>query len=326
MGTNQRERGKKMCRNTEKSDALTREKATLPRALVYGSLNLDNVYTVEHIVAPGETLASTGFRQGCGGKGLNQAIALAKAGAPTALAGRIGADGGMLRDACVRYGVDEAQVLTVDEPTGNTIIQVDRNGQNCILLFGGANQTQTKEQIDRILEQYQAGDYLFLQNEVNLLPYLIERAHARGMQIVLNPSPFEPGLLDAGLEKLSWLILNEVEGGQMTGAHEPQDILDRLRAQYPGVNVVLTLGEHGSVCVEDGTVYRQACCPVKTVDTTAAGDTFTGFFFAQRMAGQGAAQALAVASHAAAITVSRPGAADSIPGMEEVINAMKGEP
>ena len=314
-----------MCGNTEKSGDLAVEKAASPRALVYGSLNLDNVYTVAHIVAPGETLASTGFRQGCGGKGLNQAIALAKAGAPTALAGRIGADGRMLRDACARYGVDEAQVLTVDGPTGNTIIQVDRSGQNCILLFGGANRTQTEEQIDRTLGQYQAGDYLFLQNEVNRLPYLIERAHARGMQIVLNPSPFEPALLDAGLDKLSWLILNEVEGWQMTGAKEPQDILDRLRTQYPGVNLVLTPGEHGAICPEDGAVYRQSCCPAETVDTTAAGDTFTGFFFAQRMAGQGAAQALAVAARAAAITVSRPGAADSIPGMDEVIEAMKGE-
>ena len=291
----------------------------LPRALVYGSLNLDNVYTVEHIVAPGETLASTGFRQGCGGKGINQAIALAKAGAPTALAGRIGADGQMLLDACTQYGVDAAQVLTVDEPTGNTIIQVDRNGQNCILLFGGANRTQTEEQIDRTLAQYQAGDYLFLQNEINLLPYLIEQAHARGMQIVLNPSPFEPELLDAGLDKLSWLICNEVEGWQMTGAKEPQDILDRLHAQYPNVNLVLTLGEQGAMCLEDGMVYRQACYPVETVDTTAAGDTFTGFFFALRMAGQGTAQALAFASRAAAITVSRPGAADSIPGIDEVI-------
>ena len=290
-----------------------------PRALVYGSLNLDNVYTVEHIVAPGETLASTGFRQGCGGKGLNQAIALAKAGAPTALAGRIGADGQMLLDACTQYGVDAAQVLTVDEPTGNTIIQVDRNGQNCILLFGGANRTQTEEQIDRTLAQYHAGDYLFLQNEINLLPYLIEQAHARGLQIVLNPSPFEPELLDAGLDKLSWLICNEVEGWQMTGAKEPQDILDRLHAQYPNVNLVLTLGEQGAMCLEDGMVYRQACYPVETVDTTAAGDTFTGFFFALRMAGQGTAQALAFASRAAAITVSRPGAADSIPGIDEVI-------
>ncbi len=315
-----------MCRNTEKSDALMRERAALPRALVYGSLNLDNVYTVDHIVAPGETLASTGFRQGCGGKGLNQAIALAKAGAPTALAGRIGADGGMLRDDCARYGVDEAQVLTVDGPTGNTIIQVDSSGQNCILLFGGANRTQTEEQIDSTLAQYQAGDYLFLQNEVNLLPYLIEQAHARGMQIVLNPSPFETALLEYGLDKLSWLICNEVEGWQMTGAREPEDILDRLGERYPGVNLVLTLGERGSMCLENGTVYRQSCCRAETVDTTAAGDTFTGYFFAQRMAGQGAAQALAVASRAAAITVSRPGAADSIPDMDEVTNAMKGEP
>lgn len=313
-----------MCRNTEKSNILMREKVASPRALVYGSLNLDNVYTVDHIVAPGETLASTSFRQGAGGKGLNQAIALAKAGAPTALAGRIGADGQMLRDACTRYGVDAGQVLTVDEPTGNTIIQVDRKGQNCILLFGGANRTQTEEQIDHTLARYQAGDYLFLQNEVNLIPYLIERAHMRGMQIVLNPSPVEPSLLDAGLEKLSWLICNEVEGWQMTGAREPQDILDRLRTQYPGVNLVLTLGEHGAMCLEDGTVYHQSCCPAETVDTTAAGDTFTGFFFAQRMAGQGAAQALAVAARAAAITVSRPGAADSLPGMDEVIEVMTG--
>lgn len=256
MGTKQRERGKKMCRNAEKGNTVMCEKAASPRALVYGSLNLDNVYTVDHIVAPGETLASTGFRQGSGGKGLNQVIALAKAGAPTALAGRIGADGQMLRDACARHGVDAGQVLTVDEPTGNTIIQVDRNGQNCILLFSGANRTQTEEQIDCTLAQYQAGDYLFLQNEVNLLPYLIERAHARGMQIVLNPSTFEPALLECGLDKLSWLILNEVEGWQMTGAHEPEDILDRLHTRYQGVNLVLTLGEHGAMRLEDGTVYR----------------------------------------------------------------------
>lgn len=314
-----------MCGNERNQAHFVGNECRYPRALVFGSLNLDHVYAVDHIVTAGETLSSAGLRQSSGGKGLNQAIALAKAGADTSLAGRIGSDGEGLRDVCRQSGVSAEHIQVSEVPTGNTIIQVDRNGQNCILLFGGANRTQTKEQIDQTLACFQSGDYLFLQNEINHLPYLIEQAYARGMHIVLNPSPFEKSLLQCDLQKLSWLIVNEVEGFQMTGQHAPQAILDRLQAEYPGVNLVLTMGKDGSMCVRDGQVYQQACCQVTAVDTTAAGDTFTGYFFAQIMAGGTVERALAMASQAAAITVSRPGAADSIPNAEEVVQVMKGE-
>lgn len=286
--------------------------------LVFGSLNIDHTYHVPHMLRMGETLSSSGYTRNVGGKGFNQAIALSRAGANVSFAGAIGADGTFLTDYLRENGVDISCVQVIDEPTGHAIIQVDQEGRNSILLFGGANQRITDEMIDGALSRVNPGDWILLQNEINEGDRIIRAAYQRGIQIVLNPSPVSPALLSWPLELVSWLILNEVEGEDITGKREPEEILDELLRRYPHCSVVLTLGEKGSMYADAGSRHAQEICPCKAVDTTAAGDTFTGYFL------QAAAQkgdipyALRMAAKASSIAVSRPGAAASIPLMQEL--------
>lgn len=292
------------------------------KVLNFGSLNLDYTYQVESILIPGETQASKGRQIFCGGKGLNQSIALARAGVPVYHAGMIGDEGGILLDACRENGVNTDFIRKIDGPSGHTIIQVDRNGQNCILLYGGANRSMTREFVDQVLDSFEEGDMLLLQNEINELDYIIDRAYEKGMMIVLNPSPYDGALDNCDLSKVGMFLVNEIEGYQITGEKEPDRILGKIREIYPGARVALTLGGEGSVYQDEtGTVYRQGIYKVKAVDTTAAGDTFTGYFISSVIDGMPVQEGLDMAAKASAIAVSRPGATASIPLRDEVLNS-----
>ena len=288
------------------------------KILNFGSLNLDYVHSVDHFVAEGETLASTVRNTFCGGKGLNQSVALARAGADTLHAGCIGPEGDMLTDMLKSAGVNTQYVRRVDTPTGHAIIQVDPRGRNCILLFGGANQCTDPSFADEVLANFDAGDWLVLQNEISSLPYLIKTAKAKGMIVVLNPSPFDKSLIAAGLDQVDYILLNETEGKQLTGHDAPADILNAIRSAYPSLKVVLTLGKDGCIYDDGSERISHGIFPVTAVDTTAAGDTFTGFFIGAVSAGKSAADAIHRASAASAIAVSRPGAAPSVPTADEV--------
>lgn len=257
----------------------------------------------------------------CGGKGLNQSIALAKAGVSVYHAGMVGEEGGALLEACKEGGVKTDFIKTIPGKSGHTIIQVDKEGQNCILLFGGANRSITKEYVDEVLSHFEKGDILLLQNEVNLLDYIIDRAYETGMMIILNPSPYDSALDACDFSKISMFLLNEVEGGQVTGEKETDAILEKLKEIYPDAKVVLTLGGEGSVYQYKDEQYRQGIYPVKAVDTTAAGDTFTGYFISSVLEGLPVPEGLKLAAKASAIAVSRQGATASIPLREEVLKA-----
>ena len=293
------------------------------KILNFGSLNLDLVYQMPHFVRAGETLSSTAFNKNVGGKGLNQSVSLAKAGAEIYHAGLIGEDGEMLRTFLAENGVDTRFVRTIDQPSGHAVIQVEPAGNNCIFLYGGANQCVTEAFIQEALEPFGEGDFLVLQNEINMIDKIIEAAYAKGMQVVLNPSPIADNLKDLPLEKISWFILNEIEGGELSGETDPDKILDKLSELYPHAQIVLTLGGDGSVYCGKGQRIRQQVYKVQAVDTTAAGDTFTGFFFAAVAEGVEPAEALKRASKASSISVTRPGAAVSIPTLAEVLEALK---
>lgn len=288
------------------------------KVLNFGSLNVDYVYPVDHIIAPGETENSGSVMENCGGKGLNQSIALSKAGVSVFHAGQVGEEGGLLIDKCKENGVDASYIKKIPGRTGHTIIQVDKNGQNSIILFGGANRGLTKEYIDEVLSNFDKGDILLLQNEVNLLDHIIDRAFEKGMTIILNPSPFDDALKSCDLKKISMFILNEIEGQQITGKSDPDEILDALHTSFPEAKVVLTLGSEGSVYRFKDEVHRQGIFPVKAVDTTAAGDTFTGYFIASMIEGLSVPEGLELAAKASSITVTRPGATDSIPLRSEL--------
>lgn len=289
------------------------------KMLCFGSLNVDKVYRVPKFVMPGETLSSQELNLFCGGKGLNQSIALACAGCSVYMAGKVGQDGDVLLERLREKGVDTTYVGRGEGDSGHAIIQVDEKGQNCILLYGGTNQQIDKEYIDQVLSNFAAEDFLLLQNEISGMEYLISKAKELGMVIVLNPSPMDEKLKKIGLEKVDWFLLNEIEGAQLTGKTQPEEICEELRKLYPGCKAVLTLGEKGALCFDGQKYLSQAAYPTNVVDTTAAGDTFTGYFLSGLMKGKPLDQIMDLAARACAITVSRKGASDSIPTLEEVL-------
>ena len=288
------------------------------KALNFGSLNLDYVYQVDHFVRPGETLDALHQTVNPGGKGLNQSVALAKAGTAVCHAGCVGQGGGMLRQTLESYGVDTAYLKETETLQGNAVIQVDRSGQNCILLYGGSNRRLTEAQISETIARFSPGDWLILQNETNLLPELVDAGFAKGMRVVLNPSPYNESIAQVDLSKVSWLLVNEVEAKQCSGTDEPEKVWAYLHERYPSLSLLVTLGGDGSAAFTGTERVRQAAFPVKAVDTTAAGDTFTGYFIAGLMEKRPLAECLRRASMAAAVSVTRPGAAPSIPEKEEV--------
>ena len=293
------------------------------RVLNFGSLNLDYVYQVSHFVQPGETLSAVSQTVNAGGKGLNQSIALVKAGAEVCHAGCIGAGGELLRSILKENGVNTEYLREVSALQGNAVIQVNPEGQNCILLFGGSNQCITEEQIAKTMDAFSPGDWLVLQNEINHLPLIVEAGYRRGMKIALNPSPFNEKLSEVDFGKLTWLLVNEIEAEQLSRSHEPEKTWQLLRGKYPSLSLLVTLGSDGSVAfTKEETVYHRAF-PVTAVDTTAAGDTFTGYFVAGLMEGQSLRACMRRASMASAISVTRPGAAPSVPGREEVEEKLK---
>lgn len=288
------------------------------KTLNFGSLNYDYVYTVDHIVEPGETVASLSMETFCGGKGLNQSLALARAGVPVWHAGMVGEDGDRLLDICRRSGVDVSLVRTVSGKSGHTIIQVDRGGQNCILLYGGSNRRIPQDYVEEVLSGFSEGDILLLQNEINDIRKILDLAYDKKMRIVLNPSPFDKNVLSCNLSKVSMFFLNEIEGFGLTGERKPDRILDRMQERFSEAVCVLTLGRDGAVCLDHGSRLCQPIFPSPRVDTTGAGDTFTGFFLSEILRGGSLQSAMRLASQASAVAVSRMGAAASIPTLDEV--------
>lgn len=288
------------------------------KILNFGSMNIDYVYQLPHIVEPGETITAMGLSVNDGGKGLNQSIAMSRAGLEVCHAGMVGSDGAGLVETCRKNGVHTEYIQTVETRTGNAIIQVNDAGQNCIVLFPGANRANTKEHVDEVLSHFGKGDVVVLQNEINLIDYIVDRAYEKGMVIAMNPSPFDQAVLDCDLTKITYFFVNEIEGEMLTGEKDPQKIMDGVLAKYPMSRLILTLGSDGAWYADkDGCCYQEIC-KVKAVDTTAAGDTFSGYFLASILGGKTPAQALKTATVASGIAVSRKGAVPSIPTAEEV--------
>lgn len=293
------------------------------RVLNFGSLNMDYVYQVEHMTRAGETQQSLSMEIFAGGKGLNQSIALSRAGVPVYHAGLVGDDGQLLLDTCKQNRIDSSFIRTIEGKGGHTIIQVDKGAQNCIVLYGGSNNRITKEFVDEVMDFFTEGDLILLQNEINLLDYIINRAYDKRMTIVLNPSPYNEKLDLCDLSKVSVFMMNEIEGSIISkGITEPTKILDYMMKSYPSSKVVLTLGSDGAYYCDRKQRCYQAIFPVKAVDTTAAGDTYTGYFIYGMINKLPVEEILKLAACASSIAVSRKGAVNSIPMMEEVKNAL----
>lgn len=198
---------------------------------------------------------------------------------------------------------------------------MDKDGQNCILLYGGANRSITREFVDEVLSAFGKDDIILLQNEINELDYIVDRAYEKGMMIILNPSPYDDKLKACDMSKVSMFLVNEIEGYQITGERKPERILAAVKEKYPSAKIVLTLGGDGSVYQDETGIYHQGIFKVKAVDTTAAGDTFTGYFISSIIDGMSVKEGLEMAAKASAIAVSRPGATASIPIKQEVLDS-----
>ncbi len=290
----------------------------MAKILNIGSLNLDYVYAVPHFVEAGETLLASRRDVFAGGKGLNQTVAAARAGAEVCHGGAVGADGDMLLDLLRDAGADVSAVARVDVPTGHAVIQVTPQGENAILILGGANRAVSPETVGIALEKVGPGDILLLQNEINGLDHIIRRAAQKGLRILFNPAPMEEAVKDLPLELLDTLIVNEGEGKALAGD------MDALKAAYPNQKILLTQGRRGASLWTGSEVIFQPAFPVEAVDTTAAGDCFLGYYAAALAENLPYAAALRLAAAASALSVQRQGAAPSIPVRGEVEAFLKG--
>lgn len=290
----------------------------MAKILNFGSLNIDKVYKVEEFVKPGETIKSSGVFVYAGGKGLNQSLSLAKAGGNVYHAGAIGVDGTFLKEALDGAGVNTSLVETVDCVTGHAIIQVNKKGENCIILDSGANGKIEKEYVDYVLKKFNEGDLLVLQNEISEIDYIVDKASEKGMRVVLNPSPIDENIYKIDLNKISYILLNEIEGELLSKKKNYEEILDYFIEKYPNLNVVLTLGSKGSIYSSSEKRIHQKIYEVDSVDTTAAGDTFTGYFISGIAKEKNIEEIMDMSSRASAICVTREGASSSIPTVDEV--------
>ena len=295
----------------------------ITQVLNFGSLNIDHVYTVDHFVAPGETLSSSGYLVNAGGKGLNQSVALSRAGVKTLHAGMIGREGAFLKETLESFNVDTRHVITGDVPTGHAIIQVEKNSaQNSILLYPGANMAIPLDAMERILRSMPSGSWLLLQNEINDVPFLIREGKKLGLKVAFNPAPCSAAVVSYPLHLCDLIFVNEIKAAQLTSETGGHDRLAAaMAARSPESEIVVTLGKDGAVWRCGREEIFEPAVPVKAVDTTSAGDTFTGYFLAAKLRGMTPRESMKYAALASSITVSRHGAAISIPAAEEVFTA-----
>lgn len=290
----------------------------MPKLVNLGSLCIDNVYRVANIAAAGETVASLSYDIYAGGKGLNQSLAAAKAGAQVVHVGAVGLDGVWLRDTLEDGGVDASGVRVEDGTSGHAVIQVDESGTNAIVVSGGTNRALTPADVEGALGQVEAGDWLLLQNEINDLDVVLARAKAKGCNVSFNVAPVDGREAHYELDGVALLVVNEVEAAALAGVAEPKAAVEALRQRYPKTEVVLTLGADGLMYAgRDGATALPAF-KVKAVDETAAGDSFIGYLMAALLAGEPMAQALRLGSAAGALAVGQAGAATSIPERNDV--------
>lgn len=293
------------------------------KIMVFGSLNMDHVYRVNRFTAPGETVASLELSDICGGKGLNQSIAIQNAGMNVMHAGCVGVkDGAPLLRFLEEKGVDTHLVSLVDLPSGHTVIQVNqKTGENAILLYGGANQAVDEAMIDKALLELGAGDLLVMQNEISAMSLLMGKAHEKGIKLVLNPSPIEGVVQNFPLQLVDIFFLNEYEAMSLAGCNQQAE--EALVQIFPKAKFIVTYGEKGAAVIGAGKKRRWVDgIRVEAVDTTGAGDTFLGYYISRMAAGASDEICLQYAAQAAALCVERLGAAQAIPLLKEVEQAL----
>lgn len=285
------------------------------KILNFGSINKDFFYSVNDFVRPGETISSNGYDIKIGGKGLNQSVSISKAGVKVYHAGIINKEDTFIIDKLKSWKINCDNILLSDSPTGHAIIQVNKKGENSIIIHGGANHDFNLKSIKSILSKFETGDILLLQNEINNIEEIIDRAHHKKMKIIFNPAPFNNDILEYNLNKITTLILNQSEGEGLSNEKIPDKILKVLNNNFKNTEIILTLGEKGSLYSYKDELIKIRAHDVKTVDTTGAGDTFIGYYVAGFASKMNKKDNLNRASEAAALTTIKLGGAESIPSI-----------
>ena len=283
------------------------------KILNFGSINKDFFYSVNDFVKPGETISSIKYNVKIGGKGLNQSVGISKAGQKIYHAGIINKDDTFILDRLKKWNINCENIVLGVNPTGHAIIQVDKNGENSIIIHGGANHDFDIKFIKSVLSKFDSGDILVLQNEINNIKEIIDGAHHKKMKIVFNPAPFNNEILSYDLNKISTLILNQTEGEALSKEKKPINILRVLNSKFNNTEIILTLGEKGSLYSFKDELLKIKAHKVDTVDTTGAGDTFIGYYVAGIASKMKKKDNLKRASKAAAIATTKLGGAGSIP-------------
>lgn len=279
-----------------------------------GSINLDNFYQLPHLPGAGETIAATDYRQGLGGKGANMSVAAARAAARVMHIGAVGADGIWARDRLLEYGVEVQHIAKVSAATGHANINVDASGENNIVLFPGANIQITEQMIGAALTEASPGHWLLMQNETCGQIYAAQTARTLGLKVAYAAAPFHADAVAAVLDDLDLLVLNAVEAAQL------RDATGLELADLPVADIVVTLGSDGCEWVSNmhNRVETYPAYPVQAVDTTGAGDTFTGYLIASLDRGLPMSDAIDLAMRAGALMVMRHGTADVIPDLKDI--------
>ena len=272
-----------------------------------GSINIDLVYMVPHFPAPGETLTTLDYQRMLGGKGTNQSIALARAGGTVLHIGAAHAEDGWIRDEMRAAGVDISAVQTSATATGHAVVSVSSDGENQILLWPGANHAIDMDQAIAVLDSAQEGDWALLQNETCGADAFVAAARERGLKIAYSAAPFDAEVTARLLPHTDLLVVNEVEAAALS------KMLGRPAATAGLPHLVITKGRDGADYYgADGTLHQPAF-EVSPLDTTGAGDCFFGYLLASIAGGGDMASSLHLASAAAALQVTKHGAAAAIP-------------
>ena len=283
------------------------------KILSFGSLNIDYVYEVDHFVQPGETLGSKKLTLFPGGKGLNQSVAAARAGGRVIHAGAIGPDGLWLRETLKMSDVNADHILVMNnEQTGHAIIQTVPDGENSILLFPGTNKKIPESYIVPLLASMDSSDWVILQNEISSVDDIIRKAKKAGLHVAFTPAPMEEAVRSWPLDQTDLIFVNETEAAALEGC------LDSLPAE-----IVCTHGAKGATVKSRGQEFYCPAFKASPVDTTAAGDTFAGYYLVSRMEGKSIEDSLKTANAAASLCTEAKGAAASIPALSETLKRMQ---
>ncbi len=278
-----------------------------------GSINSDYFYHLPNLPLAGETLAAHKYQCGMGGKGANMSVAASRGAARVMHIGSVGKDGLWAKNRLLEYGVDTRHI-TSGSTTGHALIMVDPSGENSIVIHPGANREITKEQIGSALSEASSGDLMLMQNETNQQAYAAKTAKDLGLKVIYAAAPFEAKSVADVLPYMDILVLNEIEAEQLE-ASSGQD-LQNLGPDH----IFVTLGSRGCKHFDKSQnkiTYFDAIS-IKAVDTTGAGDTFTGYLVAGLDRGLNVEQSILLATRAAALMVTRHGTSDVIPDLKDI--------